>query len=127
MSTPESKLPWYQFSLRSLLLFTAFVAVLCSMGIRTDWSVSAVIAVGGVVGGIVARTWAGLVLGGVLGSMCAVVGVVAFAFVWCIVFRMPMVWKPFWELIAAVKIVAIIGSLAGGVLGGFTARFRSER
>ena len=53
--------------------------------------------------------------------------VVAFAFVWCIVFRMPMVWKPYWELIAAMKIVAIIGSLAGGVLGGSTARFRSER
>jgi hypothetical protein len=59
--------------------------------------------------------------------MCAVVGVAAFAFVWCIVFRMPMLWTPSWELIAAVKIAAIIGSLAGGVLGGSTARFRSGR
>jgi hypothetical protein len=127
MSTAEPDHRRYQFSLRSLLLFTAFVAVLCAIGVRTDWSVCAVIAVGGVAGGIVARTWSGLVLGSVLGSMCAVVGVVAFAFVWCIVFRMPIRWVPFWEFIAAVKIVAIIGSLAGGVLGGSTARFRSER
>ena len=127
MTTPRPELPWYQFSLRSLLLFTAFVAVLCSIGVRTDWSVSAVIAVGGVVGGILARTWSGLILGGVLGSMCAVVGIAAFAFVWCIVFRMPMFWTPSWELIAAVKIAAIVGSLAGGVLGGCTARFHSKR
>ena len=127
MTTPRPELPWYQFSLRSLLLFTAFVAVLCSIGVRTDWSVSAVIAVGGVVGGILARTWSGLVLGGVLGSMCAVVGIAAFVVVWSIVFRIPMLWAPYWELIAAVKLAAIVGSLAGGVLGGCTARFRSGR
>jgi len=33
MSTPEPELRWYQFSLRSLLLFTTFVAVLCSIGV----------------------------------------------------------------------------------------------
>ncbi len=48
MSTPEPDHRRYQFSLRSLLLFAAFVAALCSMGIHTDWIVSAVIAVGGV-------------------------------------------------------------------------------
>jgi hypothetical protein len=127
MSIREPQLLWYQFSLRSLLLFTAFVAVLCSIGVRTDWSVSAVIAVGGVAGGTMARTWSAFVLGGVLGGMCAVVGVVAFAFVWHIVLRMPLRWVPSWEFIAAVKFVAIIGSLAGGVLGGSTARFRSQR
>ncbi len=33
--------PWQQFSIRSLLLLTTFVAVLCSLATCTDWIVSA--------------------------------------------------------------------------------------
>ena len=60
MPTPEPKLPWYQFSLRSLFLLTVFVALLCSIGVCTDWSVAAVIGVGSITGGIIARNWRGM-------------------------------------------------------------------
>ncbi len=101
---PTPKLPWYQFSLRSLLLLTLFVVVLCSLGVCTDWVVSAVIAVGGVMGGILARKWSGLVLGVISG--------IAFAFIAVILCRpiieeMPFMSEPFWQLF---ELVAIVGS-----------------
>ena len=126
MTTPEPELRWYQFSLTLMLLFTTFVAVLCSIGVCTDWSVSAVIAVGGVAGRIVARKWSGLVIGGISGGIGAIIGVVAYSMICALLFRFPVLWEPSWQFIAGMKIAAIIGSLAGGVLGGFTARFRSE-
>src|SRR5580692_10658171 len=65
--SPEPQLPWYQFSLRSLLLLTAFAAVVCSIGVYTHWLVSAVIGatvmIGGVAGKIVAGTRSGFVQG----------------------------------------------------------------
>jgi hypothetical protein len=125
--SPEPELPWYQFSLRSLFLLTAFVAVLCSIGIRKDWSVSAVIAVGGVAGGIVARRWLGLVIGAVSGSLFSILAAFVCPFVWFLFHRMPRMWFPSWQFFAAMKIAAIIGSLIGGVLAGFAARSRSKR
>ena len=124
---PEPELPWYQFSLRSLLLFTVFVAVLCSIGVCTDWSFVAVTAAGGIAGGIVARRWLGLVIGSLSGAAGAVIGVGAYAFVWSLLFGMPIDWAPSWQSIAAMKIAAITGSLVSGGVGGIAARRRSER
>jgi len=44
MSTPEPELRWYQFSLRSLLLFTALTAFLCSTCVALGWQITVVIA-----------------------------------------------------------------------------------
>ena len=72
MSTP-SKLPWYQFSLRSVLLLTLVVAVLCSIGACTHWLVSvmldSVVLIGGVTGRIVGGTGLGLVEGPIRNSV----------------------------------------------------------
>ena len=70
MSTPEPELRWYQFTLRSLMLLTLFVAVICSLGVCTHWLVSAVIAMfalAGMAGRIVAGTRLGFVQGVVFG------------------------------------------------------------
>jgi hypothetical protein len=37
---------WYQYGLSSLLVFSTFVALLCSMGVSTDWSVPVAVFVG---------------------------------------------------------------------------------
>ena len=71
--TPKpSPPPWYQFSLRSLLLLTLFVAVLCSLGVCTHWLVSAVVAMTVVIGGIAGRIVAGTRLGFVRGAVYAI-------------------------------------------------------
>ena len=71
--TPKpSPPPWYQFSLRSLLLLTFFVAVLCSLGVYTHWLVSAVVAMTVVIGGIAGRIVAGTRLGFVRGAVYAI-------------------------------------------------------
>lgn len=79
MTDPESKLRWYQFSLRSLLGLTAFVAVLCSIGLCIHWILSALIsivaAVGGIAGWIVGRLCLGFAAGIVYGA-CFLVGTV---------------------------------------------------
>src|SRR5208282_5243379 len=69
MSAREPELPWYQFSLRSLLLLTVVVAVLCAIGVGTDWCVAAVIGVSGIAGGIVARRSVGFLLGVLAGNV----------------------------------------------------------
>ena len=126
MSVPESELPWYQFSLRSLLLLAVFVAVICSFGSGADWSVLAVIAVGGVAGRIIAGRWFGLIVGVLSAGVYAVIAAIACAGICFFSFDSPATWAQSWQCIAA-KIAAIIGALIGGVLGGFTARLRSER
>ncbi len=130
MPIPEPMLPWYQFSLRSLLLLTLFVAVLCSIGVGMNWSIAAIIAVGGVAGGIVARSWLGLVLGVLSGGMCAVMMATVCVITWRLLFRVPItMWIP--SLLDGVsdgiKLAAIIGSLLGGFFGGRVARLRSKR
>jgi hypothetical protein len=37
---------WYQYSLWSLLVFSTFVAVLCSIGVSTEWSAAVLVFVG---------------------------------------------------------------------------------
>jgi len=67
--------PWYQFSLRSLLLFTLFVAVLCSIGISVHWVISVILGVvglGGIVGRIVAKRNLGFLFGGLYGTIFGV-------------------------------------------------------
>lgn len=121
MGTSEPKLPWYQFSLWSLLLLTVFAAVLCSIGICTDWSVAAIIAVGGVSGKIVARSWVGLIVGVLVGNLGACfAGVLACPFSVSSISSSP-------TSLFNLKIAMIIGSLIGGVLGGSKARNRSKR
>ncbi len=128
MPTPEPKLPWYQFSLRSLFLLTAFVAVLCSLGVCSDWSLAAVIGVGGTTGGIVTRTWRGIVLGVLAGGVSAFVTAKVGVIIWERI-RPVTMWVPSWpsEVINGIKIAAVIGSLIGGIAGGLSARRRSGR
>ena len=120
---PAPKLPWYQFSIRFLLLLTLFVAILCSIGVRRGWSISAVVAVGGVAGGLVARKWSGLVLGVFSGIGYASLAVVVCGFC-CFAFGMLPSLDSFWQWIIA---AAIVGALIGGVFGGLTARHRLGR
>ena len=130
MNAPDPKLPWYQFSLRSLLLLTLFVAVLCSVGARYHWSVAAVIAVGGIAGTIVARSWFGLVLGVLSGGICAVMMAAICVIMWQLLFRVTFhmrIPSSLDGVIDGIKLAAIIGSLLGGIVGGRVARFRSER
>jgi hypothetical protein len=49
--SPEPELPWYQFTPQSLFLLTAFVAVLCSIGVCTHWAFSAILAAIVLIGG----------------------------------------------------------------------------
>ncbi len=125
MTTPRPELPWYQFSLRSLLLFTAFVAVLCAIGVRMHWAFSAILAtivlIGGVAGRIVAGTRRGFMqgaLGAVQFFLLAVVGSLL------LIAAFPQLFHAsgqFWVVIYGTAV------LSGGVLGGSTARFRSKR
>ena len=125
MSTPEPELRPYQFGLRSLLLFTGFVAVVCSIGVCTDWIVAVVLAVGGITGGIVARTWLGLAIGAFFGIACAVGAAAVFALLAFLLLGMLSQWDP--RLNVVMAIAAFIGSLVGGAMGGVTARYLSGR
>ena len=73
MTDPECKFRWYQFSLRTLLAMTTFVAVLCSIGFYAHWIISAligaVVMVGGIPGWIVGRSRLGFALGVVYGAL----------------------------------------------------------
>jgi hypothetical protein len=127
MATPRTTLPWYQFSLWSLLLLVFFVAVLCSLGVCTHWLVSAVVAltvtIGGIAGRIVAGTRLGFPQGAVFGIQAVLVAVLV-----CVLFGFEGVWlnfagawQPSWRFWVAIGIAALIG----GILGGFTVRSRS--
>ena len=122
MSTSEPALTWYQFSLRSLLLLTLWVAVLCSLGVCTYWLYSAVIAIDAIVGRGISRRRSGLVLGVMVACICSAVAAATCVFFWMLLFGMPLLWVPTRQFFVAVEIAAIIGSLIGGVLGG-----RAER
>ena len=120
MSIAKPELPWFQFSLRSLLILTLFVAVLCSIGVCTDWSVAVIIAAGAVSGRIVARRSVGLIVGILAGNVgaCLAGGLVA------IFSGSSISSSPAW--LFRMKIAMIIGSLIGGLLGGSKARHRSK-
>ena len=132
MSTPAPKLPWYQFSLRSLLLLTLFVALLCSIRVSTGRGYAAAVVVvnvliSGFAGRTVAGTRLGLVLGCVSGCLCAGISAFTCAFVWGDTFGMRSLGLPRWECVIAMNAVATVGSAVGGALGGFVARHRSRR
>jgi len=132
MTTPTPKLPWYQFSLRSLLLFTLFVALLCSIRVSTGRGYAAAVVVVNLLisdfaGRTVAETWLGFVLGCVSGCLCAGISAFTCAFVWGDNFGMRSLGLPRWECVIAISIVATVGSVLGGALGGFMARYRSRR
>ncbi len=122
MPTPKPKPPRYQFSLRSLLLLTLVIAVLCSIGVCTHWLVSAVIAlpvaIGGIAGWIVAGTGEGFVMGIVVGILFLLGD-----FVICCAFlsAIPQVVEVRWQLFAAFHLIAL---LMGGILGGLLERVR---
>ncbi len=46
MNDGDSPRPWFQYSLWSLFVLTAVVAVLCSIGACTDWGFSIALAMG---------------------------------------------------------------------------------
>ena len=123
-----SKLPWYQFSLRSFLLLTLFVAVLCSLWVCMSWVISAVVGIGGLAGRIVARRNFGFVVGGVFGSVVAPITFVLASFVGDLVlaFVAPAEILLYLGPILGVM-AALIGSTLGGVFGGLVARNPIEK
>jgi len=121
MPTPSP--PWYQFSLRSLFLLTLFVAVLCSIGVCTNWFFSVVLAIltlGGIAGRIVARSGVGFVPGVLCGTLLALITVplAALFSLHVLVFVRP----PQWLLAVFWLVAALISVVVGGVLGGLIAR-----
>lgn len=110
------KPPWYHFSLRSLLLFTAFVAVLCSIGVSTDWVVAAVIGAGGVVGRLFAGTGWGLAVGAVTGFVFSMMSIFVCGVFWQILSKS----SP--QFMLSVVIAAIVGAMIGGGVGGYSIR-----
>jgi hypothetical protein len=121
--------PWYQFSLRSLLIFTLFVAVLCSIGISLHWIGSVIVGIGGIAGRIAARRDFGYLLGGLIGTLLAAVALVG-----C-VFLLDLFPLDFFPQALAIRhklrtilgIAALIGDVLGGILGGIYARFLERR
>ncbi len=122
---PESELRPFQFTLRSLLLLAVFVAILCSIGVCTDWIVAVVLAVGGITGGLVARKLSGLAIGAFFGMACAVGAAAVFGLLALLFLGMFSQWDPRLNMVMA--IAAFIGSLVGGAMGGLMARYLSGR
>ena len=121
MSTPR-KLPWYQFSLRSVLLLTLVVAVLCSLGVSIHWALSAVIAsiiaIGGVAGRVVAGTPLGFTQGILFAMQLFFLSVIVSLFCFPSLTHVSLWW------LALLYGAAI---LIGGVLGGLSVRSRSRQ
>jgi hypothetical protein len=119
----SSRLRWYQFRLRTLLILVVVVAAFCSLGASTHWVVPVGIAtsvvIGGATGGLVGRTWPGIVVGAMYGLQFAVIpaglvyvsAVLAFS-------RAP------WLLYLSVVIAAAFAAALGGGLGGLAVRSR---
>jgi hypothetical protein len=115
--------PWYQFSLRSLMLLVLFVAVLCSLGVCTHWLLSVVLGstvlVGGIAGRIVAGTGLGFVQGFVFALQFVLVLLLACIFL-IFAFRPTVILESPWPLCATFA----VASLLGGICGGYTVRPR---
>jgi len=124
---PPPNLPWYQFSLRSLLLFAVFVAVVCSIGVYTNWAFSVILAaifvIGGILGGIVAGTKAGFVRGAWVALFLFLISVFGSVLFFAVFPQVLSSESSFWFGVALDGIAVLIG----GVLGGYTARPRSGR
>lgn len=114
---------WYQFSLRSLLLLCVFVAVLCSVGVCVHWAIPAAVAsvvtIGGVAGGVVARTRSGLVQGVVVAVQFSLIVFLIGLFALPAIRRgAPAPWGSPWLAVVAMG----FASLLGGCLGGDSVR-----
>jgi hypothetical protein len=120
MPTPKPKQPWYQFSLRSLLLLTVFVAVLCFIGVCTNWLFSALAAMTVLIGGTAGRIVAGTRLGFVQGVLFGIQFALS-----CLFLPFPFLLN--WESPWPWGVVLGIAVLIGGVLGGYSVRPRTGR
>jgi uncharacterized membrane protein len=124
MPPPAPKSPWYQYSLRSLLLFTTFVAVLCALGRCTHWllavAVGSAVMIGGIAGRIVAGTRIGFLQGAVFGVQFAMLSIIA-----CVI--VGLAFPPFSNAPWPSIVVLGTATIVGGALGGFTVRPRSGR
>jgi len=115
--------PWYQFSLRSLLLLVVFVALLCVLGRYTHWLLAAIIGLtvlcGGIAGWIVAHTRLGFVQG--------IVFAVQFVLLVGLFLLLPLGFfgaeSTRWLLCVVTAVVASVS----GVVGGITVRSRSAK
>ncbi len=126
MDTPATEIPWYQFSLRSTLVFTACVAVLCSVGILTSWLFSAYLAAAALTGGVAGR----LVVGARLALVQGAIYGILFFFLTAFGLLVPsLLWFDIWDLFIWANVVSwtavFIGGVLGGVLGGLSVRSRS--
>jgi hypothetical protein len=122
MNYLEPERRWHQFSLRSLLLFSTLIAIICSIGASTHWTVAAELGVslivGAVCGGIVRGTRVGLSLG----AAYAIPGFI-FAIVLMTVLMFPGsgLWDHSeWAIVCRIAVLA--GGILGGVSGGIAAR-----
>lgn len=112
---------WYQFSLRSLVLLTTFVVVLCSLGVCTYWQFSVIIGICGIAGRIAARRDFGYLVGSIFGVLFTLI---AFSLAGELDHVLMLVGlRPdmlLWTVLETV--VALIGVIFGGVLGGLIIR-----
>jgi hypothetical protein len=111
MSGPKPKLPWYQFSLRSMLVVTAYVAIVCSIRFYSG-TLTTIVIIGGLAGIIVAGRPLGFVAGAIGGSLSYLIAAV-----------FPIITQP-WklDLVWWVWATIWIDVLIGGILGGLTVR-----
>jgi MFS family permease len=119
--------PWYQFSLRSLLLLTLFVAICCSIGVYTHWELSVAVCVGGIAGRIAARRELGYLVGAVFGATVAFIA----TFLTLFVVQLGLRYLPHPEILWRMKEVLVIvaaffGVVLGGILGGLLAKKQPE-
>lgn len=127
VSEPESQPPrrrprWFQFSLRTLLLWAVSAAALCSIGACTDWGVPIGIAatggIGGIVGVMIAGPRRGFPRGALYGVLYSLVALILCAtcggFFW--------LWGSLWRSITVLG----LGAVVGGGLGGYGARLREK-
>ena len=123
MDTPATEIPWYQFSLRSTLVFTACVAVLCSVGILTSWLFSAYLAAAALTGGVAGR----LVVGARWPSSKEPFMEFSFSFLTAFGLLVPsLLWFDIWDLFIWANVVSWTAVFIGGVLGGVRAGFRRD-
>jgi hypothetical protein len=125
MTDPECRFRWYQFSLRTLLGMTTFVAVLCSIGLYTHWILSALIGmvavVGGIAGWIVGRSHLGFAVGTIYGALFLLGSFV-------LLFLVDFSGSPFRRFPGELYFAAcVMGTLVGGVVGGLRSRHTSKQ
>ena len=99
------------------------MAVLAAIGVDWGWLVSAVLGIGSVAGGIVARSWLGFALGTVLGSIGAVAAIIAAACYNLLGVDWPMQQV---NVIAERIFLTSIIEAVRGIVGGLTARYHAE-